>query len=153
MGASASCDGEADLTVNASAGGRDVTGRVTACDGAAAFLVVNVGGGEHAWLELAPEDEDHHFTDVVIPEEEGEGGDGGDGVLDDRALEESLRALGRKDNTTVAEISVKIYYTREYESASGNLQGDVSWREGGGKRKDSLIKLTYYSQNGDRSAR
>ncbi len=119
VGAADAGEGEAELTVGGHRAG--VTGRVAACNGHTVFLVVNVGGAKHVWVELAPEDEQHHFKDVVVePDEEEERS------LADRATDAQLRQQGINDKTTVADISIKMYYTAGYAAQSSNLMGDVS---------------------------
>ncbi len=98
---------------------------MTACDGVTMFLLVNLGGIEHVWIEMEPEDEQHHFEDVVLDPPEDEE----DRSLAELAEEARLLQLGQSDRETVTDISIKVYYTQgylEHSMATNNIDADVS---------------------------
>ncbi len=125
---------EADLTVNHDFG--FISGWVEESDGDVYLIREDGGGGgEHFWVKMAPmKPPDPGMSDVsdVDGDEDGDGDDVDDS---DAALPESrflspqqmsaLEARGRSDRSTMARISVRVYYTRDYQAVTPELKGTV----------------------------
>ena len=101
---------EAVITVNL--GGKDVTARISTSDGRL-FLIRNMGGEKHVWIEVGEEREPARAVDVM------------DAGNRDMFFDEEDLPMEENRQNGLTTITVKVYYADQYAASTNNLMGDV----------------------------